>query len=98
MSELQQLLSDFRESDNKIWFLCDISTKFKKIWEESDRINIKHKAECFIFESKIDLVYVYSSNAKDASLFLTSNRVSVRIAFLEWCIDKGHETINDLFV
>jgi len=100
-TELEILLEEFKEKRNKgavFSYLCNVSPKFSELWEK-DRPKIREKAAIFLGQFDTE---VYSlgliKERPDEVLFIGGDSHFVRVCFLKWCIEKGYETINDLFI
>lgn len=100
-TELEILLEEFKEKKRYVaifYYLCNVSPKFSKLWVK-DRTKIREKAAIFL--KGIDNNMYSLGFVKDTPgevLFIGGNSHIIRVMFLQWCIEKGYKTINDLFI
>lgn len=95
MTELREFLDKYKTGREPV-YLCYCSEEFMQLWAK-DRTKIQEKAKLFISGVRVKHINVCYSNSKTAALFTTGGYF-IRELFLEWCIEKGYETINDLFI
>lgn len=96
MTELQKLFERLRERES-ISYLCNVSCEFSELWEK-DRTKIREKATIFLKEYDNDIYSLgFINDSWNEVLFIGGSSGIVRLDFLEWCISKGYETINELF-
>ena len=100
-TELELLLEEFKEKRHRcptFSYLCNVSPKFEELWKE-DRTKIREKAALFLKEIDNDMYSLgFVKDGWNEVLFIGGNSHIVRVNFLKWCIEKGYETINDLFI
>lgn len=89
-TELELFLKGFKESRET--YFCHYSMDFKRHWIGENNHKIKHLAMCFLSENEHKNVEIGAF-----TLFLHQDH-RIRVEFIEWCIKKGYQTINDLFL